>query len=179
MNDQSVPSSSSPSPLNGPLGAGRVRRADTPGKADADTAWQRAFIDEFGELDLVPDRPRASMRVLGYMVVCRPAVQSAQQIMAGLGLSAGSVSNAVNALHNDKLLERVTRAGDRHLYYRLGPQGWDRAIAARLWTLMEVRRAADRALAASHGMADHRLYELRETYARVEAGLAQLLVHDD
>jgi DNA-binding transcriptional regulator GbsR (MarR family) len=117
------------------------------------------------------------MRVLGFMVVCRPPVQSAQQIMDALTLSAGSVSAAVNALHDDGLLERVNLAGDRHVYYRLTPQGWGRVVEARFQALIEVRRAADRALRASRGEADHRLRQLRETYARVEAGLAELLAH--
>ncbi len=176
MGQMRVPSGPPPaSPSLGPLGAGRAPRAE---KAGADAEWRGTFVDEFGELDLVPDRPRAAMRVLGFMVVCRPPVQSAQQIRDALSLSAGSVSTAVNALHDDGLLERVNRPGDRHVYYRLTAQSWGRVVEARFQALIEVRRAADRAFHASRGEADHRLRQLRETYARVEAGLAELLAHD-
>jgi DNA-binding transcriptional regulator GbsR (MarR family) len=137
--------------------------------------WRRSFVEDFGDLDLLPDTPRASMRVLGFMVVCRPAAQSAQQIMGELGLSAGSVSSAVNALHGDGLLERVTRPGDRRGYYLLSAQGWESVLEARFRGVGDVRRAADKALRASRGEADYRLCALREIYARVEAAMVDLL----
>ena len=137
--------------------------------------WRRSFVEDFCELDVVVGMPRASLRVLGWMIVCQPAVQSAQQIMEELSLSAGSVSAAVNALHDDGLLDRVTRTGDRHVYYRLRAQGWDRVLTQRFRSLGEVRRAADRALEASGGEADQRLRELRDLYGRIEFGLSELL----
>jgi DNA-binding transcriptional regulator GbsR (MarR family) len=140
-----------------------------------DRDWRRSFVEDFCELDLVAGMPRASLRVLGWMIVCQPAVQSAQQIMEELSLSAGSVSTAVNALHDEGLLERVTRTGDRHVYYRLRAQGWDRVLKERFRSLGEVRRAADRALQASGGEADQRLHELRDLYGRMESGLSELL----
>jgi DNA-binding transcriptional regulator GbsR (MarR family) len=140
-----------------------------------DGEWRRSFVEDFGALDVVPGAPRASMRVLGWMVVCRPVVQTAQQIKNELGLSAGSISAAVNALREDGLLERVVRAGDRRVYYRLSAQGWDSVLQARFRALGAVRQAAERALQESQGEADHRLCELRDTYARVEGGMAALL----
>ena len=164
-------------PVGSP-GAGRVRPA--PGMEDApapggDGEWRRSVVDDFGALDLVPGMPRASMRVLGWLVVCQPPAQSAQQIMDDLALSAGSVSAAVNALRADGVLERVMRAGDRRAYYRLSAQGWESVLQARLRALGAVRQAAERALQESQGEEDHRLSELRDTYARVEAGMAALL----
>ena len=161
----------------GSLGAGRVRRAgELDGPAPVgDGEWRRSFVEDFGALDLVPGTPRASMRVLGWMVVCRPAIQSAQQIMDELALSAGSVSAAVNALRDDGLLERVIRAGERRVYYRLSAQGWESVLQARLRALGAVRQAAERALQESQGEEDHRLSDLRDTYARIEDGLAALL----
>ena len=164
-------------PVGSP-GAGRVRPA--PGMEDApvpggDGEWRRSFVDDFGALDLVPGMPRASMRVLGWLVVCQPPAQSAQQIMDDLALSAGSVSAAVNALRADGVLERVMRAGDRRAYYRLSAQGWESVLQARLRALGAVRQAAERALQESQGEEDHRLSDLRDTYARIEDGLAALL----
>jgi DNA-binding transcriptional regulator GbsR (MarR family) len=150
-----------------------VRRDAAVSGADVD--WRQSFVDDFCELDLVPGMSRASMRVLGWMVVCTPRAQSAQQIMAELRLSAGSVSAAVNALHDDGILERVVRAGDRHVYYCLRPQAWENVLQARFRTIGEVRRAADRALRASHGKVDQRLCDLRVVSARVELGLGVIL----
>jgi DNA-binding transcriptional regulator GbsR (MarR family) len=115
------------------------------------------------------------MRVLGWMVVCTPGVQSAQQIMEELRLSAGSVSAAVNALHDNGILERVVRVGDRHVYYRLRAHVWEHVLEARFRTIGEVRRAADRSLQARRGEADQRLRDLRDMCGRVELGLAEIL----
>jgi DNA-binding PadR family transcriptional regulator len=109
------------------------------------------------------------------MVVCRPAVQSAQEIQDRIALSAGSVSTAVNALCDDGLLERVVQSGKRRIYYRLSAEGWESVVAARLRAVTEARQVADRALQASGGEADDRLRALRDTSARVEAGMAELL----
>jgi predicted DNA-binding transcriptional regulator len=167
----------------GSLGAGRVRGAApsaarpdaAASRADGGDDWRQSFVDEFCERDLVPGMPRASMRVLGWMVVCTPGVQSAQQIMEELRLSAGSVSTAVNALHDNGILERVVRAGDRHVYYRLRAYAWENVLEARFRTIGEVRRAADRSLRASGGEADQRLRDLRDLCGRVELGLAEIL----
>jgi hypothetical protein len=81
----------------------------------------------------------------------------------------------VNALHDNGILERVARAGDRHVYYRLRAHAWENVLEARFRTIGEVRRAADRSLRASHGAADQRLRDLRDMCARVELGLAEIL----
>ncbi|HEY6429803.1 MAG TPA: hypothetical protein VIX84_21450 [Acidimicrobiales bacterium] len=167
----------------GPLGAGRVRgaapsaarRGASASGAGRGDDWRQSFVEDFCERDLVPGMPRASMRVLGWMFVCTPGVQSARQIMEELRLSAGSVSAAVNALHDNGILERAVRAGDRHVYYRLRPHAWENVLEARFRTIAEVRRAADRSLRASGGEADQRLRDLREMCGRVELGLAEIL----
>jgi DNA-binding transcriptional regulator GbsR (MarR family) len=168
----------------GSLGAGRVRAAaSSAARRDAAGSgadgggddWRQSFVDDFCERDLVPGMPRASMRVMGWMVVCTPGEQSAQQIMEELRLSAGSVSVAVNALHDNGILERVVRVGDRHVYYRLRAQAWENVLEARFRTIGELRRAADRSLRASHGEADQRLRDLRDMCGRVELGLAEIL----
>lgn len=153
----------------------KMSQAEHTAKVVGNRDWRRSFVEDFCQLDIVAGMPRASLRVLGWMIVCQPAVQSARQIMEELSLSAGSVSAAVNALHDEGLLDRMTRTGDRHVYYRLRVQGWDHVLTQRFRSLGEVRRAADRALQASGGEADQRLRELRELYGRIEFGLSELL----
>lgn len=59
--------------------------------------WRHRFVEDMGGLVLVHGAPRALMRVLGWMVVCEPAEQTATDVQDTLGLSAGSVSTAVCA----------------------------------------------------------------------------------
>jgi hypothetical protein len=73
------------------------------------------------------------------------------------------------------VVERVARPGDRRIYYRLCSQGWERVLESRFRAFTEMRRVAERALAASGGDADDRLYEMRDTYALMEEGVKDLL----
>jgi len=137
--------------------------------------WQRDFTQKMGDLPLVDGTPRAVMRVLGWMVVCRPWEQTAADIQAELGLSAGSVSTAVRMLGELGLLEGVTRSGDRRTYHRLREHGWERVLERRFRALGDMRDLADSALDAARGHSDERLLEMRDTYALMEAGLESLL----
>ena len=128
-----------------------------------------------GDLPLVDGTPRAVMRVLGWMVVCRPWEQTAADIQAELGLSAGSVSTAVRMLGELGLLEGVTRSGDRRTYHRLREHGWERVLERRFRALGDMRDLADSPLDAARGHSDERLLEMRDTYALMEAGLESLL----
>jgi DNA-binding transcriptional regulator GbsR (MarR family) len=139
------------------------------------SAWQRDFAQKMGDLVLVDGTPRAVMRVLGWMVVCQPSEQTAADIQAELGLSAGSVSTAVRKLGELGLLEGVTRSGDRRTYHRLREHGWERVLERRFRDLGEMRDLADSAIDAARGDSDERLHEMRDTYALMEEGFASLL----
>ena len=128
-----------------------------------------------GDLVLVDGAPRAVMRVLGWMVVCQPWEQTAADIQAELGLSAGSVSTAVRMLGELGLLEGVTRPGDRRTYHRLREHGWERVLERRFRALGQMRDLADSAIDAAGGDPDERLVEMRDTYALMEEGFASLL----
>ena len=128
-----------------------------------------------GDLVLVDGAPRAVMRVLGWMVVCQPWEQTAADIQAELGLSAGSVSTAVRMLGELGLLEGVTRPGDRRTYHRLREHGWERVLERRFRALGQMRDLAASAIDAAGGDPDERLLEVRDTYALMEEGLASLL----
>ncbi len=145
-----------------------VGHAEQPG-------WRHRFVEDMGGQILVQGTPRAVMRVLGWMIVCDPAEQTAPQIQEDVALSAGSVSTSLRTLCDVGVLERVARPGDRRIYYRFRSQGWERVLESRFRALTEMRRVADRALGAAHGEADQRLVEMRDTYALMEEGVKDLL----
>ncbi len=146
----------------------------TPGRA-GDDDWRFRFVEEMGGLMLVQGTPRAVMRVLGWMVVCEPAEQTAPEVQQQLELSAGSVSTALRSLSESGILERVARPGDRRIYHRFSTQGWEQVLEARFRALSEMRRVAERALAAAGGESDERLRDMRDVYAHMEAGVADLI----
>jgi len=143
---------------------GRAAAARATPRAD----WRAHFVEDLGLLAFEMGSPRATARVLGWMVVCEPVEQSAQDIQAALQLSSGAVSAATRTLFGLGLLERVAYPGDRRIYYRLNPEAWERAIETRLRTITTLREVADRALAEAGSAADGRLREMRDVYAWFE-----------
>lgn len=136
--------------------------------------WRQSFVEDLGVLALDAGVPRATVRVLAWLVVCEPSEQCAPEIQNALHLSAGAVSAATRTLVGTGMLERAAHPGDRHIYYRLRAGGWESALHSRLRTLVRIREVADRALQANP-RADHRLHDLRDVYAWFEEQLDELL----
>ncbi len=125
---------------------------------------------------LVHGAPRALMRVLGWMVVCEPADQTAVDVQNELGLSAGSVSTSLRYLGEMGLVQRVSRPGDRRIFYRLNTGGWELVLQQRFRAFNEIRQVADKAVVAAADQANDRLREIRDTWTFLEAKSAELLV---
>lgn len=157
-----------------PPDTGKVRNVLRPRSLTGDN-WRDRFVEEMGGLVLVHGTPRAVMRVLGWMVVSEPAEQTARDVQERLDLSAGSVSTALRGLAETGVLDRVARPADRRIYYRLSPQGWERALEARFGVLAELQGVAQRALDAGDGLADERLADMRDVYALMASGLDDLI----
>jgi DNA-binding transcriptional regulator GbsR (MarR family) len=95
-----------------------------------------AFVEKLGHFFGVESRmPRSVARILAFLLVCRPAHQSAKQIAERLKLSTGAVNGAVNILQQIGLVKRVSFSGDRQYYYEADPDGWRQVMRMRLQTL--------------------------------------------
>jgi hypothetical protein len=139
------------------------------------TDWQDAFVEELGALGPELGLPRAMMRITAWMMVCDPPEQSARQIQDGLHLSAAAVSAATQQLITAGMLERVSRQGDRKIYYRLASGSWDAPLAAKLRALGRLRQVADKGIEAAGKGADYRLIEMRDAFAWFEGQLDELI----
>jgi hypothetical protein len=137
--------------------------------------WPSSFVEELGALGPEVGIPRAMMRVTAWMMVCDPLEQSAQEIQAGLRLSAAAVSMATRQLITAGMVERVSRRGDRHIYYRLASGSWDAPLEAKLRALGRLRQVAERGIEAAGGRADYRLTEMRDAFAWFEDQMGQYL----
>lgn len=85
------------------------------------------FIERMEAFGVQGGLPRSAARILGYLSVCEPARQSADEISGTLKLSSGSVSTALTLLRRTGLIDRTTQPGGRRHYYELNPDGWKRA----------------------------------------------------
>jgi DNA-binding MarR family transcriptional regulator len=140
-----------------------------------DPGWRSSFVEELGALGPLVGIPRAMMRVIAWLVVCDPSEQSSQEIQTGLRLSPAAVSTATRELITAGMLERVSRPGDRHIYYRLASGSWEAPLEAKLRALGRLRQVADRGISSAGGQADYRLIELRDAFAFFEDQLDSYL----
>jgi DNA-binding transcriptional regulator GbsR (MarR family) len=151
------------------VSAAPTRKA-RPGPAD----WQIEFIERVGSLTDVSGLPPSHVQVFAWLVVCDPAHQSVDDIRRALGLSVGAISMATTTLTSMGLVERIARPGERRLYYRFMPGGWERMLRARLEGASRMRAIADDALSrAPHPPA--RLAEMRDMYAWFEAHMTEMM----
>lgn len=76
--------------------------------------------------------PPITGRILGWLMICEPAEQSAADIATGIKASRASMTANIRALTATGLVRRYTRAGDRTAYYRLDDEGWETAVRQRI-----------------------------------------------
>jgi|SRR5437868_810013 len=129
------------------------------------------YADEIGLFFEDQGLPRMPGRVLGWLMVCTPAHQSAEELAEALQASRGAISMAVRMLQSGGAVERHTVAGTRRVHYRLRPGFWlreadEKAKVARAW-----RELTERGLALMSGNDEEdrrRLREARDMYAFLE-----------
>lgn len=144
------------------------------GEPEPRAAWSQSFVEELGVLAPDVGIPRAAVRIMAWLVVCDPPEQSAHDIQSALHLSAGAFSTATRTLVTAGTLERVAHPGDRHIYYKLHPQGWDTVLRQQLRTLTRLRDITGKALQAAPD-SDDRLHELHDVYTRFEDRIQDML----
>lgn len=93
-------------------------------------AQQREFIDDFVALWDQFGGNSAQGRVLALLYVSEHAELTATDIVEALGISRGSVSQTTRQLVQLRLIQRVSKPGDRRDYYRVDPNAWSEAARA-------------------------------------------------
>jgi DNA-binding transcriptional regulator GbsR (MarR family) len=97
------------------------------------------FYDDLG-------LPRVWGRVLGWLLVCEPDHQSAENLAAVLHVSRGSVSMATRALIRRGHVERLIKRGDRRTYYRIRPGSWTVLFEQQIQMSTKLRQLAKQGL---------------------------------
>lgn len=113
------------------------------------------FYDDLG-------LPRSWGRVLGWLMVCEPDYQSAEDLAAILHASRGTISMTTRSLVRACLVERQAIRGDRRTYYRIRPGAWTTVFEQQTQTSVRLRELAKRGLAALDGESAQRRRRLEE-----------------
>ncbi|MGH3916943.1 MAG: GbsR/MarR family transcriptional regulator [Pseudonocardiaceae bacterium] len=120
------------------------------------------FTDEVGLFYEDHGLTRIWGRVLGWLMVCEPSHQSAEDLATILHASRGSISTTTRSLVRAGLVERQTRPGDRRTYYRIKPGAWTVVFEQQTQTAKRLRELAQRGLAALDGESPQRRQRLAE-----------------
>ncbi|MFD9940388.1 GbsR/MarR family transcriptional regulator [Nonomuraea sp. NPDC059023] len=129
------------------------------------------FADEIGSWMEDLGLPRMPGRILGWLMVCEPPHQSADELAEALQASRGAISMSVRMLIGGGSVERYPVPGTRRTYYRLRPGFWlreaeDKARMAREW-----RKVTERGLELLNDRTEEsrrRMQEAHDMYAFLE-----------
>jgi DNA-binding transcriptional regulator GbsR (MarR family) len=127
-------------------------------------AERRAFAEELGQWFEDRGLPRMEGRVAGWLIVCDPPEQSAEDLAAVLGASRGAISMATRLLQRAGAVERVNQPGSRKHYYRLRPGMWRQDIDKRVEEAVQVRELAAKGMAKLGEAPGGQLDRLRDMY---------------
>ncbi|HUY59130.1 MAG TPA: hypothetical protein VMV16_05430 [Solirubrobacteraceae bacterium] len=119
--------------------------------------------------------PQMTGRVLGWLLVCDPAEQTAVQLAEVLEASKGSISGATSMLVRLRLVERLHVRGERADRFRIRPEAWDDQVRdQRVDEVRAVLALGLEALAGETPVRRARLEELDAFYAWYQARMTEL-----
>jgi len=142
----------------------------------------KQFIEDAGICYEEMGLPRMAGRIFGWLLVCEPPHQCAEDLASVVGASKGSISSMTRLLVQFGLIERMGLPGKRGIYYRVKPGAWSEHLRARLSHLGAVRELAERGLELlkrRNPKSRQRLKELRDFHAFLEREIPALLDHYD
>ncbi len=98
-------------------------------------------LSEIGSLPLI------AARILGWLMVCDPAEQTADEIAEAIGASRASLSTNLRFLIAIQMVGAVSRPGKRQRYYRIEEDAWEAAIRVKIASLAGFGRMAEDGMA--------------------------------
>jgi len=107
---------------------------------------EQRFIEEVGLFFEVRGVPRMTGRMLGWLLICDPPYQSADEIAEALMASKGSISTTTRLLMRLGMIEKISLPGQRRDYFVISPKCWDAIIQEAKNKISEFRALAERGL---------------------------------
>lgn len=107
--------------------------------ADAEMAWIERVAEFFAAQEGLPP---ITGRILGWLMICDPAEQSAADIATAIKASRASMTTNIRTLMAVGLIRRRTRAGDRTAYYRIDDDAWEAALRRRIEGMVKFEQIA-------------------------------------
>ena len=137
-----------------------------------------AFVEQMGGYFETNGLTRLAGRLLGWLLVCQPERQSAEDLAGALDASSGGISTNARTLIQFGYIERLALAGDRRTYYRLRPNAFAAGERQRIRSMADLTVMAESGLRAMHGAppeSTRRLDEMRALLTYMQDALVDAL----
>jgi len=79
--------------------------------------------------------PLIAGRVLGWLMICDPPEQSAQQIATAIGASRASLSTNLRLLSSVGFVRVLTKPATRTVFYRVDDDAWEKVVQRQIASL--------------------------------------------
>jgi MarR family len=141
------------------------------------THEQSEFIEEMGQfLGGYGMTPMAG-RMWGWLLLCDPPEQTAEQIADALGASRGAISGTARILTSAGFIRRTKKRGDRREYFSSPPEALDSMLMSAGAIYRQLRLIAERGLVAAGDAPGPRarMQEFHDVISFIEAELPLLI----
>jgi len=145
---------------------------------DSSPVEVEAFVEQMGEHFAQIGSTRIAGRLVGWLLVCDPPHQSAEDLARATGASKGSVSNMVKLCAAAGLIQRIGIPGERRAYYQIRPEAWSELFVAQMAKTAQLRLIAEEGLKALDDAPVERrarLKGMRDLYAFYEGEVPAML----
>jgi len=146
---------------------------------DKQQVEEKPFVEEVGIVFEQTGLPRMAGRIFGWLLISDPPHQSTDELAEVLMASKGSISTMTRLLIQIGLIERLSRLGVRHDYFRIRPDAWRHMIRHGLEDEIKmVRQLAEHGLELLTNKTPLTLKwleEMRDVYAFLEQEFPALL----
>jgi DNA-binding transcriptional regulator GbsR (MarR family) len=142
------------------------------------TPGESEFVEEMGRFLASLGMTPMAGRMWGWLLICEPTDQTAAEIAEALHASRGAISGTARLLANAGLVRRSTRPGDRREYFSAPAEALDSMLMSAASLYREMRRIAERGLAAIEdrpAASKARLEEFRDVMGFVEVEVPRVI----
>lgn len=98
----------------------------------ADLEARLAWVERVAGYLANDGMPPIAGRVLGWLMICEPAEQSAAEIASAISASRASLTNNLRLVVAAGFVTKHGRAGERTAYYRINDDAWGAVVRAQV-----------------------------------------------
>ncbi len=124
---------------------------------------EHSFVEQNGLFFESSGLPRMAGRILGWLFISDPQLQSLTEIAQALGASKASISTNTRLLASTGLIERTSKPGSRGAYFQITADGWTSLLEAKLRAVTHFKDLAAQGL-VQLDYPPERLERLREVH---------------